>query len=291
MRHCIARAVNCKRWLLGIFLPARSQKGDLLGQENSCGAAARKGGAFAIPGFSRAIFLLHVAIKRPTAKGINTMTATDPNAIIHGNCIEIMQTIQTGSVDFILTDPPYLAAYKSRDNRTVLNDDNDAWLTASFAQMYRVLKQDAFAISFYGWPKVDLFFAAWKGAGFRIGGHIVFRKRYASRSAFVQYRHEAAYLLIKGNPAFPAAPLPDVMDWTYTGNKLHPTQKSIHILKPLIESFTRPGQIVLDSFAGSGSTCVAAHRTGRRYIGIELDAQHYQTASARLATEKECKAA
>jgi hypothetical protein len=35
-----------------------------------------------------------------------------------------------------------------------------------------------------------------------------------------------------GNPAFPAAPLPDVMDWTYTGNKHQPTQKSIHILKP-----------------------------------------------------------
>ena len=105
--------------------------------------------------------------------------------------------------------------------------------------MYRVLKNDACAISFYGWPKVDLFFAAWKSAGFRIGGHIVFRKRYASKTAFLQYRHEAAYLLIKGNPAFPATPLPDVMDWTYTGNKLHPTQKSIHILKPLIEAFTQ----------------------------------------------------
>ncbi len=101
---------------------------------------------------------------------------TTANTIIHGNCIEIMQAMPTGSVDFILTDPPYLAAYKSRHNRTVLNDDNAAWLTRSFAQMYRVLKADAFAISFYGWPKVDLFFAAWKGAGFRIGGHIVFAR-------------------------------------------------------------------------------------------------------------------
>ena len=186
------------------------------------------------------------------------------NTIIHGNCIEIMAAIPPGSVDFILTDPPYLAAYKSRDGQSILNDDNAAWLTRSFAQMYRVLKAHAFAISFYGWPKVDLFFSAWKDAGFRIGGHIVFRKRYASKTAFLQYRHEAAYLLIKGNPVFPASPLPDVMDWTSTGNKLHPTQKSIHILKPLIESFTTPGQFVLDPFAGSGSTCVAAQRTGRR---------------------------
>ncbi len=149
--------------------------------------------------------------------------------------------------------------------------------------MYRVLKNDTCAISFYGWPKVDLFFAAWKNAGFRIGGHMVFRKSYASKTAFLRYQHEAAYLLIKGNPAFPATPLPDVMDWTYTGNKMHPTQKSIHILKPLIEAFSAPGQLVLDPFAGSGSTCVAAKRTGRDYIGIELDAKHHVTATDRLA--------
>jgi len=208
------------------------------------------------------------------------------NTIIHGDCIEIMQALPARSVDFILTDPPYMAAYKSRDNRTLLNDDNDEWLTGAFAQMYRVLKNDACAISFYGWPKVDLFFAAWKSAGFRIGGHIVFRKRYASKTAFLQYRHEAAFLLIKGNPAFPAAPLPDVMDWTYTGNKLHPTQKSVHILKPLIEAFTEPGQLVLDPFAGSGSTCAAAQRIGRDYIGIELDAVHHGTATSRLVNQQ-----
>jgi site-specific DNA-methyltransferase (adenine-specific) len=206
-----------------------------------------------------------------------------PNTVVHGDCIDVMGRMPARSVDFILTDPPYIAAYKSRENKTILNDDNAAWLTGSYSQMYRVLKPDSCAISFYGWPKTDLFFEAWKRAGFRIAGHMIFRKRYASKSAFLQYRHEAAYLLIKGNPAFPAAPLPDVMDWTYTGNKLHPTQKSIHILKPLIEAFTAPGQLVLDPFAGSGSTCVAAKRTERDYIGIELDANHHATATKRLA--------
>lgn len=212
-----------------------------------------------------------------------TNTASTPrNAIINGDCLSILPQFESASVDFILTDPPYIAAYRSRDNQTLRNDDNAAWLAPSFAAIHRVLKNDACAISFYGWPKVDLFFAAWKQAGFRIAGHIVFRKRYASKTAFLQYRHEAAYLLIKGNPSFPAAPLPDVMDWTYTGNKHHPTQKSIHILKPLIETFTKPGQLVLDPFAGSGSTCVAAQRTGRDYIGIELDTKYSAVATERL---------
>ncbi len=194
-------------------------------------------------------------------------------------------------MDFILTDPPYIANYKSREGQSLKNDDNASWLKPSFAQMHRVLKPDTNAISFYGWPKVDLFFAAWKGAGFRIGGHIVFRKNYASKSAFTQYRHEAAYLLIKGNPAFPASPLPDVMDWKYSGNAYHPTQKSIHILKPLITTFTQRGQLVLDPFAGSGSTCVSAQRTGRSYTGIELDPVHHHTAKARLATPTVARAA
>ena len=215
-----------------------------------------------------------------------TKTALLPrDTVVLGDCIEVMKSFPHSSVDFILTDPPYITRYRSRDNRTVQNDDNAAWLAPSFAEMYRLLKPDTCAVSFYGWNKVDLFFKAWKQAGFRIGGHIVFRKRYASYSRYLEYRHEAAYLLIKGTPALPAKPLPDVMDWTYTGNTLHPTQKSIAILKPIIGAFSKPGDLILDPFAGSGSTCVAAQQTGRAYIGIELDTSHHETASSRVSRQ------
>jgi adenine-specific DNA-methyltransferase len=83
------------------------------------------------------------------------------DTIIHGDCIEVMKSFPNKSVDLILTDPPYISRYRSRDNRTVRNDDNAAWLAPSFAEMYRVLKPDACAVSFYGWNKVDLFFQAW----------------------------------------------------------------------------------------------------------------------------------
>lgn len=64
-----------------------------------------------------------------------------------------------------------------------------------------------------------------------------------------------------------------------------PDAESVHILKPLIEAFTQPGQLVPDPFAGSGSTCGAAKRTGRGYLGIELDPEHHLTAINRLARE------
>ena len=66
------------------------------------------------------------------------------NTVIHANCLTILPKLPASSVDFILTDPPYITRYKSRDGRTVPNDDNAAWLKPAFAEMYRVLAPDSF---------------------------------------------------------------------------------------------------------------------------------------------------
>jgi site-specific DNA-methyltransferase (adenine-specific) len=154
--------------------------------------------------------------------------------------------------------------------------------------MYRVLEQDSFAVSFYGWPEADRFLQAFRAAGFRIVGHLVFPKHYTSGRGRVRYQHESAYLLAKGDPPASATPIGDVIPWThYTGNKLHPTQKPLAILKPLIDAFSPPGGLVLDPFAGSGSTSHAAAMLGRAYLGIELDAAYHQTATTRLAAIRE----
>lgn len=209
------------------------------------------------------------------------------NTILHGNCIEKMRELPANSVDFILTDPPYLVNYRDRTGRSIQNDANDDWLRPAMGEAYRVLKQDRVAIMFYSWTKVDTFFAAWKSAGFRPVGHIVFRKTYASKTRFLNYRHEQAYLLAKGRPPLPAKPIADVIDMPYTGNKLHPTQKPVQALAPLIRSFSLPGELVLDPFAGSGSTCATASLCGRRYLGIELDPAYFEQAIHRMERIRE----
>lgn len=221
-----------------------------------------------------------------------TSNANAPrNVIFSADYIDVMRSFERGSVDFVLTDPPYVTRFRDRAGRTVANDDNRRWLRPAFNQMHRVLKDGGFAVSFYGWNKIDLFMDAWKAAGFRVVGHLVFRKRYASSARFLRYEHEQAYLLAKGNPTLPARPIPDVLDFPYTGNRLHPTQKPIEALTPLIEAFTKPGDLVLDPFCGSGSTLAAAQRLRRDWIGIELDNGHYRTASKWLASPQRHRAA
>jgi adenine-specific DNA-methyltransferase len=205
------------------------------------------------------------------------------NTVIHANCLTALPELAASRIDFILTDPPYITRYKSRDGRTVPNDDNAAWLKPAFAEMYRVLAPDSFAVSFYGWPQADRFMRAYRDAGFRVVGHLAFPKRYTSTTKFLRYQHECAHLLAKGNPKPPTETIGDVIDWTYSGNKLHPTQKPISALLPLVETFSPVLGTVLDPFAGSGSSLLAAKMLGRDYIGMELDAKYHAIAERRLA--------
>jgi hypothetical protein len=74
------------------------------------------------------------------------MNAPTLNTIIHDDCLNLLPNIPTQSVNFILTDPPYLVGYTSRDGRSIENDDNDKWLKPAFREMFHALAWDTF------WP-------------------------------------------------------------------------------------------------------------------------------------------
>jgi DNA modification methylase len=206
------------------------------------------------------------------------------NQILHGDCVELLRSLPAKSIDLVVTDPPYGVRYRDRNGRTVANDDRLDRVLDAFSEVYRIMRSDTVCISFYGWNKVDAFFAAWRRAGFYPIGHIVWVKSYVSNRRFLQARHEQAYVLAKGRPPIPSSPVADVRKWEYSGNRIHPTQKAVSILKPLVECFSRPGDLVLDPFCGSGSTCVAAALTGRRYLGMDLVSEHCKAARDRLAS-------
>jgi site-specific DNA-methyltransferase (adenine-specific) len=205
--------------------------------------------------------------------------------VTQGDCLHVLRRLPDACVDFVLTDPPYLVRYRDRDGRGYPNDDRSHWLFPAFAEIFRVLRPGRLCLCFYGWPKAGRFLTAWRECGLYPVGHFVFIKRYASRTRFTRMRHEQAYLLAKGRPALPEHPPPDVLEFPYTGNPLHPTQKPVAALVPLIEAYSAPGELVLDPFAGSGSTGEAARQCGRRLLLVELDARYAATARQRLAQD------
>jgi site-specific DNA-methyltransferase (adenine-specific) len=211
----------------------------------------------------------------------NARAAGYLDEIINGDCRDVLKTLPAGSVDLVLTDPPYGVSYRDRGGRTIANDTDLGPVVAAFRDIYRVLKWDRLCVSFYGWNRPEIL-QGWIAAGFTPVEHVVWRKSYASSERFMKRQHEQAYVLAKGRPPVPDRPPADIREWKYSGNRVHPTEKHVDILTPLIESFCPPGGLVLDPFAGSGSTCVAAAITGRRYCGIELEARYCEHACERL---------
>ena len=109
---------------------------------------------------------------------------------------------------------------------------------------------------------------AWKDAGLQPVGHLVWNKSYASKTGFLAAHHECAYLLTNGHPKPPLSPIAVVLAWKYTGNRYRPTQKPVMAIEPLVKTFSRPGDLILDPFAGSGTTAVASRLNGRDYLGL-----------------------
>ena len=148
--------------------------------------------------------------------------------------------------------------------------------------MYRVLKHNGFCVSFYGSPQADKFIAAYKAAGFRIVGHIAFPSATHRARAFCATSMNARICLPRVIRLIPKKPSATLSTGRNSGNRLHPTQKPLSVLLPLVETFSKAGGTVLDPFAGSGSTLLAARMLGRNFIGVELEAVYHRVAGARL---------
>jgi site-specific DNA-methyltransferase (adenine-specific) len=208
--------------------------------------------------------------------------------IFHGDCLGLLPLCPSGSADFVLTDPPYLVNHKGRwdgDRKTIVGDDDARWIRPAFSEIWRVLKDDCFAVSFYGWPHADLFAGAFKAVGFRLVSHLVFVKNVWGLGRFTRGQHETAFLLAKGRPKVRGRRLSDVLEWTREQETVHPNQKPIGPLRKLLTAYSPSGGLVLDPFMGSGSTLRAAKDLGMKAVGIEIEERYCRVAASRLDQE------
>lgn len=203
-----------------------------------------------------------------------------------------MKNIPDGSVDLILTDPPYGMNYRSNRRYDKYNKmKNDAcldWLDGFIQECWRILKPNSTIYLFCSWHKVDVFKKAVENR-FKIKNILIWEKNNTSmgdlKGSYAP-KYEMVIFAHKGRRVLNGFRHPDLITAKRTGNKLHPTQKPVELLELFVNSSSGVGETVFDPFMGSGSTGVACVNTGRDFIGIELDPGYFEIAKKRIEEAK-----
>lgn len=212
------------------------------------------------------------------------------NTIIHGDSLTILRQMEPESVDAIITDPPYGINYHTKGTGASIQNDKSPFIWFLY-DAFRVLKSGASGqgtlICFTRWDVEQTFIDAMKIAGFQVKSEVIWDKvLHGMGDCRAQFAptHENIIFAVKGKFSFPGHRPNDVVSFKKLSSSqmTHPTEKPVGLLAGLITSVTKPGDLIVDPFAGSGSTLVAAKKTGRRFIGIELDGEHFEKAQRRI---------
>lgn len=232
------------------------------------------------------------------------------NQLIHGDALTVLPTLPAGSFDALITDPPYAsggthAAARQKSPQTkymqsgsaklhadFLGDERDqrshlAWMRLWLAECSRVLKDGAPVLLFTDWRQLPLTTDALQCAGFTWRGIAVWDKTEGVRPQLGRFRNQAEYVVwgSKGHmPGARRAPvLPGVVrESVRKADKHHMTGKPTALMQQLVRICEEGGHI-LDPFAGSGTTLVAAQEEGYSWTGIEMTKHYFDVALERLA--------
>lgn len=232
-------------------------------------------------------------------------------SLLHGDCLELMRTLPDGCVDLVLADPPY--------GTTGCEWDQPINLTAMWSELNRITKANSAVVLTASQPftsqlvcsnlrdfRYDLVWEKGNATGFFNAKKMPLR---AHESVLVFYRKLPTYnpQMTHGHKRKTASKKvvvsecygKDVSIPSYDSTSryprsvqffssdkqrgnFHPTQKPVELMKYLIETYSNPGDTVLDFSMGSGTTGVACAMTGRRFVGIELQHQYFVTAQKRI---------
>jgi len=203
--------------------------------------------------------------------------------VLLGDARTLVNAIQ-GPCRLILTDPPYGIGFVSGRRKETANElpiaNDDEGAVELFASVLRGLEPclapDCHLLSFTGWQTEHAFSEAIRGLGWQIRGSLIWVKQNHGlgdlRCQFAP-QHERLIHATRGDPDI----TPRISNVLY-GNDLlpnHPTAKPISLLSELIRVTTTEGELVIDPFAGVGSTGVAAKKMGRSFWLCEQDAYYH----------------
>lgn len=242
------------------------------------------------------------------------MNKLPKNKLIQGDCLEVMEKLPANSVDLVLTDPPFGISkevtitrgknemkFKGGDISLDFGDwdkfdDLDDFMMFTFAwadECVRVLKEDSVFISYFDRDKINFLSHYLQEKGFRLRNYVADCKKNPVPQArkvnwmssweeigiwsrgkhhynFEEGQHKEYFLrpIVGGN---------ERLD--------HPAQKPLSTAMDLIKWWSFESDTVLDPFAGTGTTLVAAQKLGRKWIGIDQNPDFVEMAKERISGE------
>lgn len=244
----------------------------------------------------------------------------------NADCLDVIKTIPNNSIDCVITDCPYhivaggvsvkrldelpkgcLRRFKA-DNTSCSAKwikEDDSYISACrkgkmfeyneikfeewLPEVYRVLKEGTHCYIMINSRNLKELQEKAENVGFKFVNLLVWRKQNATPSQFYMQQCEFILLLRKGGArAINNKGTMNCFDiLNIIGDKLHPTEKPVNLMKIFVENSTDKGEIVLDPFMGSGSTGVACKELGRDFIGIEIDKAFYDVAYRRIENKED----
>jgi len=229
------------------------------------------------------------------------------NRIILGDCLDVLRALPSNSIDAVITDPPYCSGGRSiasRQKSTTTKYENNptgrpdfegdtkdgrswlAWCSLWMSECYRVLKEGGYFLTFCDWRMLPTATDAVQVGGISWRGVVVWNKGLGSRAPHKGYfRHQCEFVVwgtkdpcfVQENGPFPGC----IEEHVRQTDKYHIAGKPTPLMEKLCNIVPRKA-IILDPFAGSGTTCVAAAKTGHKYIGIEKMPEYLEIANKRI---------
>ncbi len=212
----------------------------------------------------------------------------------HGDAVSWLRTLPAGSIDLVVTDPPYESLEKHRAIGTTTRLKNskassNQWFEIFpnsrfpelFTEIYRVLKKDA---HFYLYCDPETMFVAKplaEAAGFKFWKPLIWDKQRIGMGYHYRARYECVLFFEKGKRKLNNLGTADVISAPRIVNG-YPAEKPPAVTQVLVSQSTQPGELVIDPFMGSGSTGVAAVKLGRDFGGNDLCDEAITIARKRL---------
>lgn len=218
-----------------------------------------------------------------------------------GDCLDIMANIPSGSIDLIVTDPPYKTTargsagnsggmlQKEINKKGKVFEHNNIDVKDYAPEFYRVLKEGTHCYVMTNHKNLIDMLNVFTDCGFHFvksliwdKGNKIMGRFYMSQFEYILFFRKGKAKNINNCGTSDIISVPNKKTKGLDGNNIHDTEKPVRLMEILIENSSNIGDVVLDCFMGSGTTGVACVNTDRKFIGIEIDKQYFKIAENRI---------